>query len=508
MISTSLTLSSFLCRLVKPDYSQRPTPPLPIDKLLAHLLHKFPNMLYRYHEHDSLLERNNEQDLSEADKADAWAAYEKDVTMRNTLSNMGNYNPNFNMAPGAYDNNFAPYSSLFGSAFGGSSYGTNTSSMMTAYLNQLSSTAFASPEYQDLIRMYSDAYPNPYTNYTGMYSGNASATANLYSSALMSSPPSQQPPNTPTSATSAAPSMLGYNQMGSRNMLGSSTSGATAYNATSSFLSSLVQSPSTYANSLLNNPAMQMYMNPYSSSSSRGARIPAPVSSPLTSTSKSPAAPTASSMYDPALFSYLQQNNLFGNTVTTTASSATTATNAVTNTTGGNGVSGSNGSSRQGPNAKRNPMLSKELSMMSSRTPFFDPLNLPSIQTSVITKSPVNPTATTTTTSTTTTAAAIGDSSSKKDQRLMSPEPHLIVKNVNAINQTVARSSTPSGAQMLNKNSVSITSINKKPNTETSSTTSSSSNASSNHRSSSSGSSTATSSTGSSNMTSSGASNR
>lgn len=464
-------------------------------------------MLYKYHEHDSLLERNNEQDLSEADKADAWAAYEKDVTMRNTLSNMGTYNPNFNMTPGAYDNNFASYNSLFSTAFGGSSYGANTS-MMAAYLSQLSSTAYPNPEYQELMRMYNDSYPNPYGNYSGMYSGNASAAANLYNAALMSSPPPQQPPTTPSSATSPAPSMLGYNQISSRNMLNSSTSATTGYNATSNFLSSLVQSPSTsknYANSLLNNPAMQMYMNPYSGSNSGGGRIPAPVSSPLTSTSKSPAT-TTSSLYDPAIFSYLQQNSLlFGNPATTTASSATTSPNAAANTTGGNGVSGSNGSSRQGPNAKRNPMLSKELSMMSSRTPFFDPLNLPSIQTSVITKSPVNLTATTTSTSTTTTAAATGDTSSKKDQRLMSPEPHLIVKNVNAINQTVARSSTPSGAPMLNKNSVSITSINKKPNPETSSTTSS--NASSNHRSSNSTSSTtATSSTGCSNISSSGSS--
>lgn len=67
-------------RLTVPDYSERPTPIRPVDNVLASLLHNFPDLVYKYHEHDSLLEKNSEQDLSEEEKADAWAAYENDVS--------------------------------------------------------------------------------------------------------------------------------------------------------------------------------------------------------------------------------------------------------------------------------------------------------------------------------------------------------------------------------------------------------------------------------------------
>lgn len=455
--------------------------------------------MYKYHEHDSLLERNNEQDLSEAEKADAWAAYEKDATMRNTLSNMGTYNPNFNMATGGYDNSFASYNSLYSAAFGGAGYGTN-SSMMAAYLNQFPTTPFPNTEYQELMRLYNEY---PYSSYPSMYGANASAAASLYNNALLSSPP--PPPTTPSSTTSPGASMLGYNQMSARNLLGSNTSATAGYN--NNFLSSLVQTPSTsknYSNPLHSSSVMQMFMNAYPASNSGGTRVAAPVSSPLTSTSKSPTT-TTSSLYDQGIYSYLHQNSLlFGGPSTTTANSATSSTSATGNSST---ATGSNSSSRQGPNAKRNPMLSKELSMMPSRTPFFDSLNLPSVITIPTTGA-----------STTATATSNGDSSSKTDQRLVSPEPHLIVKNVNAINQSFAKSTTPpsksgnstpspGSSLMSSKNSVSITSINKKVNAETSSVISStSSNASSNHKGSSSSSSTASSSVtstgGSSNISS------
>lgn len=69
-------------RLTKPDYAERETPIRPYDNVLASLLHNFPDLVYKYHEHDSLLEKNSEQDLSEEEKADAWAAYESDVNMK------------------------------------------------------------------------------------------------------------------------------------------------------------------------------------------------------------------------------------------------------------------------------------------------------------------------------------------------------------------------------------------------------------------------------------------
>lgn len=66
--------------------SERPTPKLPHDNLLAYLLHTYPQMAYKYHEHDSLLEKNTDEDLSEEEKAHAWDAYENDVKMRNTFN--------------------------------------------------------------------------------------------------------------------------------------------------------------------------------------------------------------------------------------------------------------------------------------------------------------------------------------------------------------------------------------------------------------------------------------
>lgn len=66
-------------RLTKPDFKDRPIPNRPADDLLAYLLHNYPNRVYKFHEHDSLLERKTEQDLSEEEKANAWATYENDV---------------------------------------------------------------------------------------------------------------------------------------------------------------------------------------------------------------------------------------------------------------------------------------------------------------------------------------------------------------------------------------------------------------------------------------------
>ncbi|XP_055858931.1 transcriptional regulator ATRX homolog [Episyrphus balteatus] len=70
-----------LYTLTKPDYSERPVPVFPQDQILANLLLNSPELVYKYHEHDSLLENKMEQELSEQEKADAWVAYEKDLQM-------------------------------------------------------------------------------------------------------------------------------------------------------------------------------------------------------------------------------------------------------------------------------------------------------------------------------------------------------------------------------------------------------------------------------------------
>ncbi|XP_055917591.1 transcriptional regulator ATRX homolog [Eupeodes corollae] len=70
-----------LYTLTKPDYKERPVPVFPQDQILANLLLNSPDLVYKYHEHDSLLENKMEQELSEQEKADAWVAYERDLQM-------------------------------------------------------------------------------------------------------------------------------------------------------------------------------------------------------------------------------------------------------------------------------------------------------------------------------------------------------------------------------------------------------------------------------------------
>lgn len=77
-------------RLTIPDKNNRPTPILPQDSILARLLRTFPELVYKYHEHDSLLENKVEQELSEQEKNEAWTAYERDLQMNSEIREMPN----------------------------------------------------------------------------------------------------------------------------------------------------------------------------------------------------------------------------------------------------------------------------------------------------------------------------------------------------------------------------------------------------------------------------------
>lgn len=76
--------------LTIPDHSSRPTPILPQDNILARLLRSFPDLVYKYHEHDSLLENKVEQELSEQEKNEAWTAYERDLQMNSEINEKPN----------------------------------------------------------------------------------------------------------------------------------------------------------------------------------------------------------------------------------------------------------------------------------------------------------------------------------------------------------------------------------------------------------------------------------
>lgn len=76
--------------MTKPDYANRPTPVLPQDSILARLLRTFPDLVFKYHEHDSLLENKMEQELSEQEKTEAWAAYERDLQVNSEIREFPN----------------------------------------------------------------------------------------------------------------------------------------------------------------------------------------------------------------------------------------------------------------------------------------------------------------------------------------------------------------------------------------------------------------------------------
>merc|ERR1719509_288055 len=57
---------------------QRPLPIVPKDRMLAELIDKHKDLIWKYHIHDSLLENKVEQNLSEADRKAAWEEFENE----------------------------------------------------------------------------------------------------------------------------------------------------------------------------------------------------------------------------------------------------------------------------------------------------------------------------------------------------------------------------------------------------------------------------------------------
>uniref|UniRef100_A0A182MX86 Transcriptional regulator ATRX n=1 Tax=Anopheles culicifacies TaxID=139723 RepID=A0A182MX86_9DIPT len=56
----------------------RPMPNLPKDRLFAELLKRFDPLIYKYHEHDSLLENKEEETLNEEERKAAWEEFEQE----------------------------------------------------------------------------------------------------------------------------------------------------------------------------------------------------------------------------------------------------------------------------------------------------------------------------------------------------------------------------------------------------------------------------------------------
>lgn len=62
---------------LKPEEA-RPVPLLPKDRLFAEMLKKHDSFLYKYHEHDSLLENKEEETLNEEERKAAWEEFESE----------------------------------------------------------------------------------------------------------------------------------------------------------------------------------------------------------------------------------------------------------------------------------------------------------------------------------------------------------------------------------------------------------------------------------------------
>lgn len=142
------------------EVGERPTPNLPQDDILANLLIMFPDRLYKYHEHDSLLEDKPEEGLSEADKNEAWAVYESDLKNSHRMPQQNAFN-GFNEMAANYNNFFN---------FNGSNYpypNMQFPSPFTQLYNNInysalpgSSSASQDNNYQQLTQMYRNSLQN------------------------------------------------------------------------------------------------------------------------------------------------------------------------------------------------------------------------------------------------------------------------------------------------------------------------------------------------------------
>lgn len=408
----------FRFRLTKPDWNGRPTPNVPKDDLLAHLIIQFPKMVYKYHEHDSLLENKGDEELSEQEKNDAWAMYEADVKRKNE-TNIGPYN-NIGMYPN--------YSGL----------GSYANSLFNNY-NNLSGVSGLNYPYN----MYNNY--NPYgSDYNQMrfndYSAFYNNLMNIAGPSMTNYNPSLLSPTNSSSVSSPPPNMNNFtsSSSSSRNWM---QSNASSSNYANNLLSSLAQSSSS------SKSGYSSYLNSLYNALGTPATNAANVSA-----SKSPPLPLSTPGFDP--IAYLQKQQMLN--ISPTNSASTTP------------LVGSS-SAQQGPNAQRNPLLTNAITKevaIPRNLPLANPkdmFNVP-IQTSVITKTTTTPLATITASSSTSSTEASKSSSKSPDHNISSSvdkngnkstknttEQQITVRNVAAINNGSRESPDTTGNQTHSK---------------------------------------------------------
>ena len=78
--------------LTKTNYKERPSLPMPSDEVLKFLYHHYPRQVFKYHDHERLLENKPEQDLNEEEIKEAWQLYEDESKGRITRAPILNGN--------------------------------------------------------------------------------------------------------------------------------------------------------------------------------------------------------------------------------------------------------------------------------------------------------------------------------------------------------------------------------------------------------------------------------
>ncbi|XP_038630402.1 transcriptional regulator ATRX isoform X1 [Scyliorhinus canicula] len=95
---------------------KRDTPVLPKDHILAEILQNQKDFIVGYHEHDSLLDHKEEEELSEEDRKAAWAEYEaekKGLSLRTNVPTGINFPPaNFTLQAAHFPFNIATLSAM------------------------------------------------------------------------------------------------------------------------------------------------------------------------------------------------------------------------------------------------------------------------------------------------------------------------------------------------------------------------------------------------------------
>lgn len=391
----------------------RETPMVPKDSVLAHLVRNYPQMVYKYHEHDSLLENKNEQELSEEDKADAWAAYEADVKRKNE-TNFGPYNNSYGMMP-----NMAGNLSAYANPF----YG-NYNNLSSALNYPFGSS------YGQFNPFASDYNSMGFGDYTSFYNNLMSPNYNQNNTNMLS----------PTHSSSvSSPSPLTSSFTSARNWMQSLASSS---NYGNNILSTLAQSTNTSPKSGYNS-----YIDLCTRLGTKNTILPTSNTSPPNANSPPSALPGTSLDFEALVAQQL--SSMVGSSL-----NAMPPAHSPTQQQQQQHLQLQQQQqlllqyhqAQQGPKARNNPMLSKEL--MQPTRDIFPAFS--SIPTSVITK-PSNSTATsnandagqTSTQNNANASKSIDAGVSSTNDRVngrTQQEPQLLIKNVVSLNNSIRNS--------------------------------------------------------------------